>query len=308
MTYDIAILGGSGFIARHLIEHFNHAGFNYCVLGRNRPSSVKVENFYRLDLTAASLSKVLSENPHIQFKNLIFNSALKGRFKSGSYDEQKQLQLNAPALQDLAQLQPSLHGLITIGSSEEYGARQSSVEVCEDDALQPLSSYGNSKVQLYQNGLSWQKLCGQNYMHLRPFNVIGPGADPQMFVASLIQTLLKDEEFKMTLGEQFRSFVSVSTLVRTIDRLLQLENWSLISNNHALNVSSPDYLQMKEVAQLIASLIPKGRITFGALDYRPDEIWHQKPNLQNLVKLIGPDFEPLLETINQMISEQKSQL
>ena len=138
-----------------------------------------------------------------------------------------------------------------MGSSEEYGPRTSPVEIRETEIPSPISSYGHWKSKLYQNGLFWQHATQQTFVHLRPFNVLGQGADQNMFVSLLIRHLLKNDVFKMTLGEQFRSFLSVKTLIKTIDALLSQPEHAVALSGQALNVSDPHYMQLQEMAQLI---------------------------------------------------------
>ncbi len=286
--YKIAIIGSSGFLAKELFSAIADKK-PVLSLGRHRPASVSDNNFIYLDL-----SKPLIKSPSsqaIKIDTVIFNAAFKGRFKEPSPEWSSQGQICAPDFDLLFKtLNFEVSRLITIGSSEEYGARDTDQLIKEDEQLNPQSSYGYWKVKLYEQGLKWSMQNSKDFIHLRPFNIYGVDADKNMFLRSLIETLLKDEKFTMTLGQQYRSFVHISVIVETILTLVDELRWEQFCRKNSLNVSSPFYFQLQEVAHIVHSLINKGSLNIGALPYRDEEVWHQKPDLTLLNKLIKRDL------------------
>lgn len=307
-TYDVALFGANGFIATHLIEYFNQTKKQYLVLGRTCPAFVPPDRFIKADLADPKLGQKLMSLSHLKIGTLIFNSAIKGRFQPDSPDWTQQGIVSSPDFINGPIQHLKFEKLITMGSSEEYGPRTSPVKIRETEAPLPISSYGHWKSKLYQNGLFWQHATQKDFVHLRPFNVLGQGADQNMFVSLLIRHLLKNDEFKMTLGEQFRSFLSVKTLIKTIDALLSQPEHAVALPGHALNVSEPHYLQLQEMAQLILKKITQGKINFGALPYRSDEVWHQNPDLTQLQKILGPSYaQDINTTLNDTITSIRNQ-
>jgi nucleoside-diphosphate-sugar epimerase len=303
-SFDVILIGGNGFFASHLIPLFKESRLNWLVLGRTKPANVPNEQFRKLDL----LNPKSSSQEAISAKTLVFNSTLKGRFPTDSPSWRQQGLVSAP---DFFELESSfnLHfdRLLTIGSSEEYGPRKNADLIKETDPLTPTSSYGYWKKALFQNGTKWSQVKNAEFIHLRPFNVFGPNCDPNMFLRNMIETLLSQQSFKMTKGEQYRSFVHVDVLVDTIKRLITLDTWKGLPQS--LNVSEPHYFQLKALAEKVQKMIPNSHIEFGALNYRENETWHQMPDLTEIKKLLGPHFETNFGSqLKNLISFYQNQL
>ncbi|AZZ35303.1 hypothetical protein CIK05_00295 [Bdellovibrio sp. qaytius] len=280
--YKVALIGASGFIAKNIIKILQQNNISVLCIGRNKPTNIKSEDFFKYDLTDSSSNF----NSAFEVETVIFNSALKGRFTETSYEWAIQGQISAPNFEHLFKhLNLKTDRLITIGSSEEYGPQLSDTPIKENFELKPVSSYGFWKSFLYQQGLSWKQKKSSQFVHLRPFNVYGDGLDQKMFLGSIITTLLQNETFHMTKGEQFRSFVPVDVLVETILKFIELKNWNGYHNKNALNVSTAYYYQLSDVARFVRKKIRKGRLKIGSVPYRTDEVWHQKPNLDVLDRL-----------------------
>jgi nucleoside-diphosphate-sugar epimerase len=299
--YDVALVGGGGFVAGHLLESFKLNGQRCLVLSRIRPSSVLPENFIQLDLAQQTLAEALTQHPDVRFKTLIFNSAIKARYEKSTPEWHQQGLITAPEFMGL----PSFERLITIGSSEEYGPYADASEITEDAPAKTASSYGYWKLKLLENGRRWANNTGGQHIHLRPFNIIGPGADPKMLAGAVIRALLENKEFKMTAGDQYRSFTSVSTLVNTVQALLTAASWD--KYGPILNVSEPYYFKIKDLVVLLQKKINSGQVVFGAVPYRDDEVWHQNPSLNKLKQLLGDNYyAPIEKTLDEMIASIRS--
>src|SRR5262249_24958553 len=68
--------------------------------------------------------------------------------------------------------------VVSVGSSAEYGRVAATVEyIREDQALDPTSPYGISKVSQGLIGSVYARVHGLRLVHVRPFAVIGPGKE-----------------------------------------------------------------------------------------------------------------------------------
>jgi len=280
VDYDCLVLGSSGFISSHLIPRLVAEKKRVLVLGRTPPHKVENVDWLSFDLLQPSSWR---ERP-LRVHSCIYMAALKGRFEKGTPDWDKQGKVTSPNFEKLFQtLQLQVSRLITLGSSEEYGAKRGDELIFEADEAQPMTSYGYWKAQLCDQGRRWALNKNRSHIHLRPFIVFGQNQDPQMFLGSLISSLKLGKSFPMTAGEQWRSFISVEAVCDVLIRSISLDG------NHIFNVSSPSYLQIRDVAMLAHQLIGRGRLEIGALPYREFEVWHQKPSLAGLLK-IWPDL------------------
>jgi len=299
--YDVALVGGSGFVASHLLNSFKVNGQSCLVLSRMRPAMIPQDSFIPLDLTKQSMDDVLARHPASRFKTMIFNSAVKARYEKGTPEWDTQGLITAPHFKNL----PPFERLITIGSSEEYGPFTDASEIDEKTHAKAASSYGYWKLKLLENAQKWANETGGQHIHLRPFNIIGPGADPKMLVGAVIRALLQNKEFKMTGGDQYRSFLSVSTLVKTVEALLKVTDWQRYGP--ILNVSEPHYFKIKDLVQLLQQKIKSEKVLFGEVPYRADEVWHQNPSLNRLKRLLGENYYPPIDkTLDEMIESIRS--
>jgi len=126
-----------------------------------------------------------------------------------------------------------------------------------------------------------------------------------MLVGAVIRSLLENNTFKMTAGDQYRSFLSVSTLVNAIEALLNQPSWQ--KYGPILNVSEPHYLKIRDLVLMLQKKIRSGDVQFGEVPYRDDEVWHQKPSLVKLKALLGESYYSSLEsTLDQLIESIRS--
>ncbi len=300
MKYDVGIIGTGGAIIDSVISSLNVSGLKIAGFGRKQP-----ENSGRLaQFIAFDIEKPQRLAQPTEVKTLIFNAGVKGRFAEGTPEFKAQGIVSAP---DFRVLLPLLNlncdRLITMGSSEEYGPKDSPVEIFEYSKVNPISSYGKWKFALFESAQAWKKQSGKPVLHIRPFNVIGPGMDSQMFVSSLILGLLRGESFKMTKGEQWRSFVSKKLLSRCFNELIKLKSWTEFNRGDVFNLSSANYLKLVDVVRLVQELIPNSQIKVGALEYRNDEVWHQNPNLDLMKRLmLNEFFEDIQITLKDTIA------
>ncbi len=283
--YDLAMIGGSGFVAGHLLNDLRETSQRILILSRTRPESLSPGMTWRsLDLSKPEQIQRLSDTP-IEVQTCLFNSVRKGRYATGSPEWADQGLVTAPDFTQLFQ-RLNLHPrrLLTIGSSEEYGARITAEPISENSEANPLSSYGYWKKMLMARAEQWSLGTNQTFLHLRPFVVYGVGQDRSMFLDSLLDCLFRGETFQMTYGAQWRSWLHVETLSKIIVLSLQEKVW----RHSVLNVSDVIYLQLSEVARRVQQMVDQGRVSLGAVPYRDGEVWHQKPSLDRLDEMF-PD-------------------
>ena len=90
-----------------------------------------------------------------------------------------------------------------------------------------------------------------------------------MFIPSLIQSLILNNEFKMTSGNQTRDFIYISDLID----IMILISKSKKSNGQIYNVGSGIKLKLSEVAISIAKDLKKeSYLKLGAIPYRKNEV------------------------------------
>jgi nucleoside-diphosphate-sugar epimerase len=284
MMFDVGIIGSTGSISRSIQTRLQERGLRAVVFGSSVHSRSEGDILYRqLDLHSMVDAEPRVSGAVEKVGTVIFLSTQYGRFATGSTERARQGEVCAPdftRLFELLRIQPSR--LVTFGSSEEYGARSTSEAISEDDEVAPLSSYGYWKAELRKNALLWAQ-GAPTTVHLRPFVVYGRNQKKDMFLGSVIEALREGRRFVMTAGEQWRSYVHTETVSDVVMRLIELPSWQF----SVLNVSDDNYVQIREVAETVRKHIGRGTLEIGALSYRPEEVWHQKPDLARLHSLMA---------------------
>lgn len=155
-----------------------------------------------------------------------------------------------------------------LSSAEEYGRGPVPFDLAAREA--PLTAYGLSKLaatQLLQALAATEDLP---IAVLRATVVYGPGQRSNMFVPSLIRSLLVKKRFPMTDGNQMRDLVYVDDVIDGILRALVMSG----RHDEAMHISSGAAVSIRDVALLTARLIGENAevlIEFGALRHRPGE-------------------------------------
>jgi nucleoside-diphosphate-sugar epimerase len=164
----------------------------------------------------------------------------------------------------------NIRRLIFFGSCEEYGLAPLPYE--ETQRCAPTGPYGLSKLAVTQ--YLFALFCKDHFpfVVLRPSVIYGPGQDLNMFIPSLIETLIKSKPFAMTNGEQLRDFIYIKDVVDAIVKALRCNK--RIDGN-VINIAAGKQIMVKEIAALVEKLIGAGEysfLNFGAIPYRQNEI------------------------------------
>lgn len=184
---------------------------------------------------------------------------------------------------------------IFTSSSEVYGNNVSPFH--EELLPKPVSPYSLTKLMaehLIQTKLLHQPM---KYTIARIFNFYGPQMSDSFFINEMISTLKKGNNFKMTLGEQYRDFLYVADVVLALLKIAENPN----SHNEIINICSGNGTKIKDIALEVEKHF-KAKIALGAIDYRENEVWEMIGDASKLKKILqfNPQYS-LSEGINKLI-------
>lgn len=262
----VLVTGGSGFIGKHLQKKlFNFSAF-ITIIDKN-PQYAKSINAIKCDICDyKSLEKAIRDiSPEIVFHlaaNIDRTSKLDIIRNMISVNLIGTLNL-FESLKNIS----SCRSIIVAGTSEEYGNNQ--VPFKEYYKEDPISPYSFSKVCASYLSKMLFNVYKLPIIVLRPTLAYGPGQKETMFIPTLINTLLRNEKFIMTPGEQTRDFIFIDDLVNAyIQAGLSKEHFGEI-----FNIGSGKAYKIKDIAYRIASFLDKRNfLKLGAKDYRKSEI------------------------------------
>lgn len=262
----ILITGGSGFIGKHLRKKLSDYGAIISIIDKN-PGHVKSANVIQCDIcNYENLKSAIQDiTPEI-----VFHLAAYIDRTSEFNIIRKMIEVNLVGTLNLLELLKdfsSFQSIVIAGTSEEYGNNRAPFkEDCRED---PVSPYSFSKVCISYLSKMLFNIYKLPISILRPTLAYGPGQEETMFIPALIKTLLRNERFMMTPGEQTRDFIYIDDLV---DAYIKAG----ISEGHfgeIFNIGSGKAYKIKDVAYRIASFLNKeSLLEVGAKDYRKAEI------------------------------------
>jgi nucleoside-diphosphate-sugar epimerase len=131
---------------------------------------------------------------------------------------------------------------------------------------------------MYHQAYGWPIVC------LRPFNAFGPYQTIDRIIPSLILSALAGKDLEMTEGRQTREFVYVDDLVEAFTRALCTPG----IEGEVINVSGGQEVSIRDLAITVLTLLGNPvQPLFGALDYRPNEIWRMYGDTTKVRTLLG---------------------
>jgi nucleoside-diphosphate-sugar epimerase len=263
----LLVVGGSGFIGRHIVKKALEEGLKTVVLSKN----IVVEDqkkdgveYLNLDISdKSSLSQCLLGKQFDYVINLggYINHE---NFPSGGdeiYDVHFAGVRNLADSIDLAYLK----GFIQIGSSDEYGSNLAPQIETQREA--PFSAYSCAKVastHYLQTRFKTEKFPA---IILRPFLVYGPGQNEDRFIPQIIMGCINDQSFSTSKGEQLRDFCYIDDFTQAVFAALKKTK----AHGEVINICSGIPVTIKSMIEKIVSLIGSGRPQFGKIHYRVGE-------------------------------------
>jgi len=299
----VLITGASGFVGRRLSIALMATVGKVTQLVHTMSSMVnKPDTQIILDLT--DRKRVAETFTKLQPNYVIHLAGIKDRNNIGAQQFRYLYETNIAISLNVIEACLELHNLkklIYLGSCDEYG--QGAAPFDEMQREMPVNSYGLSKLAVTNMLLALYHSHHLPSVVLRPTVIYGPNQGSEMFLSGMIQSLLINKDFLMTLGDQFRDFVYVDDVVGAIIKVLFAGDQM---NGKVVNIGAGVSCQIKKIAMLVANLIHPNAysyIRFGAVQYRQNEVMDYAVNIMLAKQLLGwypntPLEKGLQQTIN----------
>lgn len=139
---------------------------------------------------------------------------------------------------------------IGVGTCFEYDVQRPGY-LSEDSPTSPRGLYGASKLAAFHILGELSRAAGMDFTWLRLFYLYGPFEDNRRLVPYIICSLLRNEEARITSGDQVRDYLHVEDVADAI--------WAVFKHRitGAVNVGSGNPLPIKEIASIIGQTIGK---------------------------------------------------
>jgi UDP-glucuronate decarboxylase len=281
----VLVTGGAGFIGSHVVKALVGGGHDVAIFVRPNTSIHKLEplvpeiRVFRGDVedpddavsklgdwrpeTCAHLAWYAEPNTYLQ-----------------STENVKNLTASLALLPRLAGI--GCTRFVITGTCAEYAP--SPARLREESPVGPETLYGACKLALQ---MVTAKLAAQSALQVawaRIFHLYGPFEYEQRLVPAVIRTLLRDEEFAATSGEQVRDYLHVHDVASALRTLI--EN----GVDGTVNVCSGEEVTVRHLIETIANALGHSdQVTFGAVAARA---WDPPYLCGDNTRLVGEGWAP----------------
>jgi UDP-glucose 4-epimerase len=242
------VLGGTGFIGRHLVARLSQLGIEATAVGRRPsrdvPGASRVVHGDVLSLDLRAL--MLEERPEVLF-HLANAGTVPPSLTAPAEDLEANVATTLAALEAMRRVaEPPL--MVFVSSAAVYGTAER-VPMGEDHPVRPASPYGVSKFAAEQYVRLYADVYGLATLTARPFSVYGPG-QRKLAVHDLLRRLLDGEDPLRVAGspDVSRDFVWVGDAAGALVQLAL----AAPAQGEAYNVASGRETTLRE---LVANLI-----------------------------------------------------
>lgn len=264
----LLVVGGNGFIGRHVVKRAIDEGWNVTSLNLSphsfdKPNEIPFRSLSANIADATATREVLNKEAYEYVVNcggyIDHSSFFDGGRETLDVHFQGVLNLVSNLNRKV------LKSFVNIGSSDEYGngpAPQS-----ESQREMPIAPYSLGKVAATHFLQMLYRTERFPAVTLRLFLTYGPGQDERRFLPQVIKGCLEAKTFPTSLGEQRRDFCYVDDIVNAI--FLALSEPSAIGR--VINVASGKPITIRQVVETVRLQIGSGKPQYGAISYRPGE-------------------------------------
>ena len=285
------VTGGGGFIGSHLVRLLLKSGCEAVVL---EPTGVMpwrmagIPDAFSLYAADVADSKAVAEIMAQVRPDGIFHLAAYG-VDSADQDIQEALRVNVLGIVSVleAMRQTGCRRIVAMGSGAEYGSCEGLID--ETTVLRPRSIYGSAKAAATVIAHQWAGQHDIGIVTLRPFGVYGDAEPRHKLFCHVILSLLDGEDVALTPCGQCRDYCHAADVAAALAACMA----DVSVNGQVFNVGSGELRPIRQYVERIRSMIDSpGRVLYGALPYRKDEVWTPAPDIRRIREHIG--WQPVI--------------
>lgn len=299
----VLITGASGFIGANFFHHLRKRKASIFLLDKKftwrlRQSTLKqAAQVIEIDLRKSQAVRDVVRNVRPTHVFHFASAGVSSPKDSGRTIVSTNALSSLALLQSLKNTPPKI--FVNIGSCFEYGSHPTSID--ESTAVAPLTVYSASKVASTYLTEAFGRSFSIPVVTLRLFGLFGPYDAPQRLVAYSILSILNNKpSITMTQGSQVLDYMYIEDLMGVFDTIMR--HPSLIPPYEIINIGSGRGITIKEVVEMIRSLMDSDIPLSPAIPTRRFEYQRQVADISKARKLLGwaPTFglkHGLLRTI-----------
>ena len=282
----VLVTGGAGFIGSHMVSRLLKLGSKVTTIVKYNSiiDSPRLNNIWRkINIIEADLR---NSDSVMQLKkdsfDLIFHFAAYNHVGDSFKHIRENIDSNLVSTINLLNHGPKFKKFVHIGSSEIYG-NQKNIPFKSKNMPNPMSPYALTKYASELYSVIKSRETNFNLICLRPFNTFGPYQSEKAIIPELVIKCLTNRSIDTTKGTQIREFNYIDNIINGI---LLIEK-KISNHRDPINIGSNKPIKIRDLVKKIKKLTnSNSKIKFGALKYRPNEIWKMQADI-SLLKKIG---------------------
>ena len=245
------ILGGCGFIGRHIVQTFAEQGMPMVVFDVHADPELSTPQctYVAGDFSDTDkLDALMAQNAITDVVHLVSTTLPKSSNEDKSYDVESNV-IQTLRLLDLC-VKHQVHRLLFMSSGGTVYGVPETVPVNESHPNHPLCSYGISKLAIEKYLYLYHHLHGLNYVVLRAANPYGPGQNPfsgQGVVSNFVHKMYTGQPLEVWGdGETVRDYLHVRDLADLTWRALCSEAVGVFNAGSGVGLSINDLIEALE--------------------------------------------------------------
>ena len=267
-TDRILIIGGTGFIGRHLAYRCLADTPHITCIGdpQASPASMLHGNSEVITLDLRNRNDVSKQFQKRTF-DYVFNLA--GYIDHTPYFRggRSVVDVHFGGLMNILESldRSSLKRFVQVGTSDEYGSNKAPQnESMRESPITPYSVGKSAATHLIKMLSSTEEFPG---VVLRFFLVYGPEQDDKRFLPQIIKACIQNDTFKTSEGKQLRDFCYIDDVVKAL--VMSALADSVIGE--IINIASGIPVSIRQTVEMVMRLTHGGKPSWGAYPYRSGE-------------------------------------
>jgi UDP-glucose 4-epimerase len=254
----ILVTGGGGFIGSALVLYLVKKGDKVTVFDNFSNSEKKIDSSEGIKVIKGDITDYNSLEKAIQNHDVVIHLAAKIDVNESILKPDETFAVNVDGTENVikACLKNKIKNIVAISSAAVYGESKK-LPVSETSPLQPMSPYGQSKMQMEKILEEYAIKYRLNIINLRLFNVYGKNQSAAY--AGVITKFIDNIKNNKPLvifgdGSNTRDFISIEDVVYSIHKSIEhLEN----KRGNAYNIASGESISINDLAKLLLSISGK---------------------------------------------------
>ena len=255
---NILITGGAGFIGKHLAELLIKKGHKVTIFDNFSNSSIdSLKHLTTLGakIIKGDIRKIAEIEYALKEQEIIIHLAAKISVEESIKNPSETFEINVNGTKNviLSAEKNNIKKIIFASSAAVYGETTKN-KINENTKTNPISPYGESKLEMEQIVNKYCLNFKINYIILRFFNIYGKGQTKEYAgVISKFKNLIKQNKSLEIFGdgEQSRDFVSINDVINSIYGAISYQK------NGIFNIASGKNTTIKNLAETMIALSGK---------------------------------------------------